>query len=45
MCKRSEMLLVLLSHSLLRSNIFVGTLCNLVSYLDYEREGAMETCR
>jgi len=46
MCKWSEIFLLLLSGSLLHYNIFVRTLCNLVSYLDYyERDGAMETCR
>jgi hypothetical protein len=45
MCRRSEIFLVLLNGSLLHSNIFIGALCNLVSHLDYERYGAMGTCR
>jgi len=45
MCKWSEIFLLLLSVSLLYYNIFVRTRCNLVSYHDYERDGAMETCR
>jgi len=45
MCERSEIFLVLLSGLLLHSNIFVGSLCNLVSYLACERDEAMETFR
>jgi hypothetical protein len=45
MCRRSEVLLVALSGSLMHSNTFIGTICNIVSYLDDERDGDIETCR